>query len=261
MKTVKIGNHTAEVYETIEELPIVRYHKYQKYLLVDAGVGSTIEDVDRHIEKARRFCMLKDTDNAQKELENLRQCAYLIQTGIMPKHYAFAALVAKLDGRECSDLSDDALKNVLDTLNDAPNGDVTAQLSAVKKKIDTELTLYFPRVYDNGNAKEFYEKLRRRTLLILGNIISGKDTPETNNEIDAITTELITYAQPQTFMGSDSVEIQYDRQFENLCLTLSAQLNVNPKAYTVLEFYNAFEFLKEKAKAEEKAKKAAISRR
>ena len=54
MKTVKIGKHTVELYDTIEELPVIRFHKYQKYLLVDSGIGSTIEDFDKHIEKARR---------------------------------------------------------------------------------------------------------------------------------------------------------------------------------------------------------------
>ena len=42
---------------------------------------------------------------------------------------------------------------------------------------------------------------------------------------------------------------------------LSGQLNVKPKEYTVMEFYNAFEFLKEKAKNEEKAAKQARTRR
>ena len=78
MKTVKIGKHNVELYDTIEELPITRFHKYQKYLLVDSGIGSTIEDFDKHIEKARRFLILNDPANAQKELENLQHLLTLI---------------------------------------------------------------------------------------------------------------------------------------------------------------------------------------
>ena len=71
MKPVNIGKHVVELYDSIEELPVIRYHKYQKYLLVDSGIGATIEDFDKHIEKVRRYCMIGDTSNAQKELENM----------------------------------------------------------------------------------------------------------------------------------------------------------------------------------------------
>ena len=117
--------------------------------------------------------------------------------------------------------------------------------------------LYFPKLYEDSDAKEFFEKVRRRTLLILKNIVAGVPVPDGTKDVDDITTELITYTRPQVFAGSESTEIQFDRQFENLCLMLSGQLNVKPKEYTVLEFYNAFEFLKERAKNEEKAAKQA----
>ena len=80
-------------------------------------------------------------------------------------------------------------------------------------------------------------------------------------EIEKLTTALITYSNPKSFAGSDGVEIQFDRQFENLCLVLSEQLHVKPKDYSVLEFYNAFDFVKERAKQAEKAQKRAKSGR
>lgn len=261
MKTVKIGKHTVELYDTIEELPVIRFHKYQKYLLVDSGIGSTIEDFDKHIEKARRFLMLNDPANAQKELENLRQCVYMVQTALSPQHLAFACLVFAIDGTQCTDLTDDALKKIVETFADAPYNELTDQLGSVKKKIDAELMLYFPKLYEDSDAKDFFDKVRRRTLLVLKNIVAGVPVPDGTKDVDDITTELITYTRPQIFAGSDSIEIKFDRQFENLCLMLSGQLNVKPKEYTVMEFYNAFEFLKEKAKNEEKAAKQARTRR
>lgn len=251
-----------ELYDAIEELPIVRFHKYQKYLLVDAGVGSTMEEFDKHIEKARRYCMLNDTANAQKELENLRQCVFMIQNTLSPRHLAFACLVSKIDGKECNDIGDDALHRIVTLLADAPNDELTGQLGTVKKKIDAELSLYFPTLnVADSDTKEFYERLRLRTLTILRNIVSGVEIPDGTKEVDRMTTELITYTHPQTFAGAESIEIKFDRQFENLCLMLSGQLNVKPKEYTVMEFYNAFEYLKEKAKNEEKAVKQGIKRR
>ena len=134
MVTTKIGKHTVEMYDAIDELPIVRFHKYQKLLLIDAGIGADIAALDQRIEKTRRFLMDGKPDKAQQELANLRQSVFFIQNGISPRHRAFAVLVKSIDGRECNDISDDALKQLTDTLNDAPEKELTAQLEAVKKK-------------------------------------------------------------------------------------------------------------------------------
>lgn len=257
MVTVKIGKHTVEMYDAIDELPIVRFHKYQKLLLIDAGIGADITAFDQRIEKTRRYLMDGKPEKAQQELENLRQTVYFIQTGINPKHRAFAALVTKIDGRDCNDLSDVALTELLETLQDVPEKELTAQLEAVKKKIDGELRLYFPGLFADSEIKEYYDLLKKRTMAVLANIIAGVKNPDATPEIEKLTTALITYSNPKSFAGSDGVEIQFDRQFENLCLVLSEQLHVKPKDYSVLEFYNAFDFVKERAKQAEKAQKRA----
>lgn len=255
MVTAKIGKHTVGFYDTIEELPIVRFHKYQKLLLVDAGIGSDIAAFDQRLLKAREFIAAKKPEQAQQELENLRQCVYMIQTGLAPKHRAFAALVTKLDGRDCDDIGDDALAAITETLNDVPEQELTAQLDAVKKKIDGELMLYFPALFNDSDVKEYYDLLRKRTLEILNGIVAGAKDPGASEIVSKLTTALITYSNPKLFTGSDGVEIQFERQFENLCLVLSEQLHVKPKQYTVLEFYNAFDFVKERAKQAERAQK------
>ena len=124
-----------------------------------------------------------------------------------------------------------------------------------KKKIDEELMLYFPAIFNDSSVKEYFDILKRRTLAVLNNIIAGVDNPDATPEIEKLTTALITYSYPQLFSGPDSVEIQFDRQFENLCLALSEQLHVKPKEYSVLEFYNAFDFLTDRARKAEKAQK------
>lgn len=134
MVTVKTGKHIVEMYDAIEELPIVRFHKYQKLLLVEAGIGSDLVALDQRIEKVRRYLMDNKPDKAEKELENLRQSVWMIQNSINPKHRAFAVLVAKIDGREYPDISDDSLQTIMETLNDVSEKDMTAQLEAVKKK-------------------------------------------------------------------------------------------------------------------------------
>jgi hypothetical protein len=112
MKTIKIGKHTVEMYESIEDLPIVRFHKYNKMLLVDAGLGSDLADIDSHIEKTIAFMRTGKQDSAIAELMNMRKAVFFVQMNLSPKHLAFAALIHAIDGKETNDLSDDGLKKV-----------------------------------------------------------------------------------------------------------------------------------------------------
>lgn len=255
MKNVQIKGMNVELYDSIDELPMLRFHKYNKMLLVDAGVGSDLSDFDRHIEKVIRYLNSPTPNMATVELENMRQNIYFIQSEVSPRHLAFAVLVKSINGKPRNDLSDDGLQQTMSLFKDVANSEITAQLEAVKKKIDEELRLYFPRLFDDATLKEYYDKLKQRTIVVLRTIIDGRATEADAKEIDDITAELITYFNPQTFTGSESVEIRHDRQFENMCLILSQNLHVDPKKFTVLEYYNAFEYIKEQAKKENKQKK------
>lgn len=261
MRTIKIGRHTVEMYDAIDELPIVRFHKYQKYLLVDSGIGADMAAFDQRIEKMRRYLMGGKADKAQAELDNLRQAVHFIQNEISPAHLAFAALVTRFDGRECTDLSDDALGAITRELQDATAKELTDRLEAVKKKIDGELMVYFPKLFNDSSVKEYYDLLKKRTMEVLNNIIAGEAEPDRTDAVEKLTTALITYSNPKQFAGSEGVEIQFDRQFENLCLVLSEQLHVRPKEYSVLEFYNAFDFVQERAKKAEKGQNRPNLRR
>ena len=143
MKVGKVNKHTVEMYDSIDELPIQRFQKYNKYLLIDSGVGSDLEDVMNHIERAKIY-IKANPEMAATELENLRQSIYLVTEEISPKYMAFAVLVNKIDGKEMNDMSDAGLKKVLEILSEAKKGWLDGILDSVKKKIDRELSLYFP---------------------------------------------------------------------------------------------------------------------
>lgn len=251
MKTAQIGKHIVEYYDSIEDLPIVRFHKYNKMLLIDAGLGSDLTDFDAHIEKAVAFIQSGDKDNATNELNNLRKAVYFIQNGLSPKYLAFAALVSKVDGKTTEDLSDDGLRSVVDTLADTTQKQAVSELDSAKKKIDEELRTYFPAMFDNADEKEFYNMLKARTVATLQNIIENKPQSEWQN-VERLTRELLIFAKPPVFDGSESVEIVADKQFERMCLMIAQHLNVDARKYSVLAFYNAFEYLKEMLKKQRK---------
>lgn len=246
MVTLKIGRHKVEAYDTIDEMPVVRFQKFQKLLLVDAGIGSDIAAFDQRIERVRRFLAGGKADKAAQELENMRQAVYFIQAGVSPRHRAFAALVSKVDGLP-ADISDEGLARTAEILGDAPVGDMRTAIDAVKKKIDEDLMTYFPRLFNDSEVKEYFDLMRKRTLAILEGIAAGSENPVTD-EVEKMTTDLMTHSIPRSFSGPEGVEVRHDRQFEDLCLLLSEQLHIQPKGCTVLEFYNAFEFIQQRAK-------------
>lgn len=242
MNEVRIGRHRVELYDDISQLPVKRYHVFNRMLLVDAGIGSDIGDFDRHIERIRAYDGKEQKDNLLAELQNLRQSVYFIINNINPKLMAFAALVVKIDGTVCDDLSDDGLRKVLELINDAPYQEITASLEAVKKKIDGDLLRYFPKLFDDATVKQYYDRLRDRTRLVLEGIIDGKGRKA---DIDRLSDELLTWSRPTVFSGGDNAEVRYDRQFENICIAMSQHLHVSPKDYTVQEYFSAYEYIQD----------------
>lgn len=106
------------------------------------------------------------------------------------------------------------------------------------------MRLYFPKMTDDTEVKEYYDTLRKRTLLQIDIICNG-ETEEKSRQLEELTTKLVTSDKPKQYSGSDGAEIQHDKNFEDMCIVISKELNVNAKTMTVLEYYNAVEFVRE----------------
>jgi len=106
------------VYDSINEMPISRYSDFQRGLMIDAQIGSTIQDFDLIFNKAIKFIDGEKYKDAVQALLNVRQGVYLAQQGESPTNYAFAALVTSIDGVRITDYSDVGLKEILERLNE-----------------------------------------------------------------------------------------------------------------------------------------------
>ena len=246
MKDVKLNGHEVRLYDSIDELPIVRFHRYNRMLLVDAGIGSDISDFDSHIERVVRFIRKGDNDSAAKELDNLRQNVYMILSGQSVRDLSFACLVKEIDGRACDDLSQAGLTRVIEALGGVPRKELTDTAQSVKKKIDDELLLYFPSQFNDVRTREYYDTLKRLTLAKVAEI-TGEGTKERTEQLEEA---VVLYNKPRVFTGHDGLEVRHDREFETMCLTITKETGRDAKTMTVLEFYNAYEFLKDKARKE-----------
>lgn len=251
MKTLRLGRHDVVIYDSTDELPVLRFHRFVRLLFIDAGVGSTMAEFDTHIERVVRYLKNDDREKAVTELENLRQCVSMIQNEMPLTGMAFASLVASIDGHAADDVSDEGLRATLVKIGDVAVKDLSEALAAAKKKIEQELVLYFPKVFDSAKTREQYDILKRRTELLLQEIIDGDDE-ERRRKIEDLTNALLVAEPPSPFYGRNSAEIVQDKNFESLCLSISREFNVDAKRMTVVEFYTAQESLLELAKNQKK---------
>ena len=245
MRKEWLGTHLVEVYDSIEELPITRWHKYQKFALVDGGIGSDLGAVDAHISRTVAFIKRNERDKAVAEMQNLRQNIFFVQNGIDPHLLSYACLVKSIDGRPCDDLTEEGLRQTLETLCDVPTNVITALFEVVKKKIEAEYSTYFGQSQINSKEKEYCDKLRARTLAVLDEVENGHDNKA---KIEQLTLDLLTIQSPVTFTGEKNFEVDFDTQFERMCVVLAQHTNLNPKQCTVMEFYHAYEVVKEQHK-------------
>lgn len=247
----KIGKHEIKLYDSIDDMPIINFQKYNKFLLIDSGVGSDLEDIDLHITKIANYIQ-NDRSLAIQELQNMRQAMYFVNQEISPRFMAFTALIYEIDGERLTDLTDDNLKAILTKLTEVKRGWLEKILDEIKKKVNTELETFFPAIFDNAKEKEAYDKLKHRTNLVLDSIINEKNNAKEIRDVDSF---LLNLSKPKPFYGSKSAEVQYSKQFENTCISITQRLNINAKALTVFEFYTTLEQLKKQLDNEIKAAK------
>ena len=233
------------MFDSIEELPIVRFQKYNKMLMLDAGLGSDLTALDAHLARVGEFIKAGETDNAAREIDNLRQTLFNVQNGLTPHFMSLIPLMAEVDGEPLTDLSDENIQRVYDTLKDVTMKAYEGAASEVKKKIEEELKAYFNQGGESAASKEYYELMRRRALLMLDEISDGRDRSE---EIRAIESQMVRSDKPRVFQGERNAEVLYDKNFVGCCIAIAQNLNMDAKRMTVLEYYRAIEVLEEQQK-------------
>lgn len=253
MKRIILNHKKIDLYESIDEMPIQNFQKYNKYLLIDAGIGSDADDVDAHIVKVAKLVASDDKKKALQELQNMRQNLWMVNNEVSPKYMAFAALIGRVDGKEVSDLSDEGLKALLDDIKRTRHSTIIRLLLWLKKKVQTELETYFPKTFTSAREKEAYDQLKRRTLLVLDSVANERDNSDKIAEIDDF---MFKSYKPSNFSGIDSVEVSYDKQYTNMCLLIGQRGHIDAQKMTVLQFYGMIEMIKAQIDAEMKSYKS-----
>ena len=242
---MNLGTHKVVMYDSIEELPIVRFQKYNKMLMLDAGLGSDVTALDGHLARVSEYIKAGDLTNAAGEIDNLRQTLFNVQNGLTPHFMSLIPLMAEVDGEPLTDLSDENIQAVYDRLKDVTMKAYEGAASEVKKKIEEEIEKYFHQGGPSAESKEYYELVRRKALLQLEFVEKGIDHDEEIREIDG---QLVRFGKPMVFSGEKNREILYDKNFIGNCVAIAQNLNMDAKEMTVMEYYRALEVLEEQQK-------------
>ena len=109
-----------------------------------------------------------------------------------------------------------------------------------KKKLEFELEMFFPVKFNGLDRKNIFIQRKNRILALCDELLSGEE----NNIADNIERYLLSLVKPKSFNGSGSYEIEFDKAFEELCHSLSANANGRDvKRMTVKEVYVLIELV------------------
>lgn len=241
----RIAGRRVQMYNSIEELPLVRFHKYNKFMLLDSGIGSDLNAVSTHVGKAKAYAARGDKENTNKTLDNLTASLFMVAEELSPKHLALCCFVYSINGRVVTDLSDEGIRQVYAELNNETKEKYESILDAIKKKVETELGDFFPGRSDSPKTLEFYDNLIARAKAKIKGILEKADVKAVLEEIEARLLELF---HPVKFLGPEGAETRHEKNFQDLCLFIRKETTLDPSTATTLEFYNAFEYVKKQIK-------------
>lgn len=247
---VEIKGHKIELFETTQDLPILRFQKFNKYIMIANEVGNTFEDYDQRTVKALSFLQKEMVPEAIQELSNRRQTVFNAFNEFSPKSKAFAVLIKRIDGTYYDGYSPGELDKVLKHLDRIGLSYINSMeaLNDVKKKIETELQVYFPTYFPkNGNINHTALRLRRINQLMDG-LIEEKDI---ETVVYGIEKEILEQDKPNVWnvYVEGNMERVLEVDFHKFAVSVVELTGMDINKITTFTFYASVEHLKEKHKA------------
>ena len=250
MRTIKTddGKHTIELYDGVDEMLEVRYHKFNQMMVLAAGVGNSIESIIGKLGTIRQLIDDDRAKDAKVEIINLYQAFYFVQDSIDPRSTAFATLVKSIDGVEYNDMTESGLNKVSEILSGFLTvGQRNETIDSVKKKIEEELNQYFP--HRNDENLEQLTLLRGILMAQLEGIIEDKDNGDVVGRLAKRIRDLSEATDYSTY------EVESEKAREKSYLGIQETLHRDAKSMTILEYETACEMLRDRAKEYERKTK------
>ena len=133
----KHGKHEIEIFDTVENLPVKRFQKFNKLQILSSDVGSDFTDFQQRIIKISQYVQKDMRDFALKELENFNLSLFNGIEEVSPRSMSFAVLVKRIDQTIYKEFSENDLERCLKHLDNIEFDKEAAQklLREVKKNL------------------------------------------------------------------------------------------------------------------------------
>lgn len=232
--------HTIELYENIDEMPIQNFAQLEKNLIIESGVGTSINDFDVRFEKLLQFNSSGHKDKVSNEVNNIRNLFYNITNEIRPDTDAYSCLVSTINGKK-TECTESGVAKTSKFLNDI--GVTKAMIDekgSIKKKMNDQLKASFPTLFD-GSSLELVGAQKRKMIAQLDEIINDEDLTE---KIEKENKKVSENLQSNKFGNNEGDDVAYMKKFNKMCMSVHTSSGINPKKLNVDDFYTLVENLK-----------------
>ena len=240
----KGGKHNVQFYDSIHDMPIRRYSKFNMYMMIDSQVGESIGDYDKRNARCTGYLAAKDYESARIELINQRQTVHHALEQYSPSGMALAIQVHSIDGIVYEKYTDADLDIILDKLDSI--GFTRLQqddtLEHIKKKIQSELLIYHASKFSldlNYNVAKINE-LKALADYVCG-LDSSKEQLEAENEMLRL-----SKAEIWNIYVDGNAALAMENGFEEFLFLVAEHTKEDLELMTVYRFNCLLDYIKSK---------------
>jgi hypothetical protein len=229
-----------ELYESIDDLPIVRYHLFQLMLLQDSGIGSTMGDVVEHLSKMDYFMTHDMKKEAQDVRRNLQVTYFNIINELNYNHLAYACLVKRIGDETFTSIqTEHDVKQIHDKLKAIVTvKEVDEEVEKKKMIFEAEMKTFFPKRYQGVKTSELTRNEVRRQYLIAEYSVMSGDINESEHKIAV--RKFLDQNKPRLLDNSTNSEvIQSETAFHEMILIAQSSYSGINVFSTTKQFYSA----------------------
>lgn len=139
------GLNTIEMYDSVHNMPILRFRRWNKYAMQTSEIGSEFSDFSNRLNKITQFIQKDMKAEALNEIENTRMTVWNAIQEFSPKTRAFAIFIKSINGKSYEDFSPDSIDECIKHLSSLgiTEKEAVDKLQEVKKKSKWNLWFTF----------------------------------------------------------------------------------------------------------------------
>jgi len=114
---IKHKGHIIKIYDDIQLLPILRYQKFNKFVMMSNEIGNTFDDYDQRTAKTLQLLKTGMVDESIQEILNRRQTVFNAYNEYSPTNYALGCMIYQIDDTKYHTTKENTIETILQHLD------------------------------------------------------------------------------------------------------------------------------------------------